>query len=372
MPRRRMVGAFCAFILGLGLGHPALALDVVIDGASARAVLAAVQDTGLDRPEALRVAALPGNEALVRKARTYGLKATTDTFADALLAAAHGQPATDRAVQSFQLDAVRARAPALAALIDRIEAHPDSFRDWVIHRVETFSPKGAGVKLTGYLVAGGNSGGFAFDEPAFYLNLGYFDEFDPARVVMAHELYHAVQAAFAPASERADLEHPEVGATATAARCATLSKLFSDLYQEGSASLVGDPLMLDPTTGPLARKTREDMADGVMQIRHHATLLDLSVTGIEAPEAVPYERIYDLDFYVPEPLYKLGYVMAKAIVADRGAAALAELLSKPGYAFASAYLDLPKYDQDFDHPHLGANTREAVARLSRGCETAPG
>lgn len=371
MSHRIVAGAFCAALWLLGLAGPALALDVVIDSASAKAVLTAVQDPGLDRPGAMRVAALPGNQALVRKAQSYGIKATTDTFADALLAAAHGQPATDPAMRSFQLASVRARAPALTALIDRIEAHPDTFRDWVIHRVETYSPKGAGVKLTGYLVAGGKSGGFAFDDPAFYLNLGYFDEFDPARVVMAHELYHAVQAAFAPASERADLKHPDVGATTPAARCATLSKLFSDLYQEGSASLVGDPLLLDPTTGPLARRTREDMADGVMQIRHHATLLDLSVTGIEAPEPVPYERIYDLDFYVPEPLYKLGYVMAKAIVADRGAAALADLLSKPGYAFASAYLDLPKYGQDFDHPHLGANTREVVAWLSRGCGAAP-
>jgi hypothetical protein len=50
----------------------------------------------------------------------------------------------------------------------------------------------------------------------------------------------------------------------------------------------------------------------------HRTLLELSVVGLQAKISVPYDDVYSLGFYVPEPLYKVGYVMAKAISTDDG------------------------------------------------------
>ena len=81
--------------LVLMLAGPAFALDVTLDTQSAKAVLKALKNSALTRSEALAVAALPGNQGLIRKAVSYKIAATTETFADALVASAHGAPLFD-------------------------------------------------------------------------------------------------------------------------------------------------------------------------------------------------------------------------------------------------------------------------------------
>jgi hypothetical protein len=97
------------------------------------------------------------------------------------------------------------------------------------------------------------------------------------------------------------------------------------------------------------------------------TLLELSITGLNAPNPVPFDKVYALGFYVPEPEYKLGYVMAKMIAADRGNQAITALLQQPPYAFIASYISLPNYAKDEDHPELGPNTVATVNRLQKGC-----
>jgi len=364
----RLRDTLCAAI-GLLLPASGWAMHVTVDSTSARAVLAAVQNPSLTAEEATRVAEMKGNQGLVQKAVSYQMPATTEVLAEALLAAAHGTPAANPTAKSFRFEEVKARAKDLTALVDRIDGDARGFKDWVTARVALFSPADAQVEITGYLIVGGPSGGFAFGEPTFFLNLAYFSEFEAARVVMAHELYHAVQGALA--------EHPSAwwarpgalkGKHGTLARrCAETAQLFTDLYQEGSASYVGDPTLLSGEEGPLAKKTREDMVAGLSQLGNSRTLLELSVTGLEAPTPVPYEKVYALGFYMPEILYKLGYTMARAIAVDAGSAALAAFLSQPGFKFAAHYAALPKYGKDDNHPKLGPNVIAALERLKAGC-----
>ena len=358
--------------LVLMLAGPAFALDVTLDTQSAKAVLKALKNSALTRSEALAVAALPGNQGLIRKAVSYKIAATTETFADALVASAHGAPLDTPTAKGLSFERLKPRAEALTALIERIETHPKDFKAWVIARVGAFSPPGGSTKIEGYLVAGGTSGGFAFGEPKFYLNLGYFDEFEPAKVVLAHELYHAVQGVFTVDVDDRWLkpESPTAEGRAHQQMCANVANLFANLYQEGSASSVGDTMMLDPETGPLAKRSRKELEDGLNQLGGHLTLLELSVVGLQAKTPVPFDDVYALGFYVPEPLYKVGYVMAKAIATDEGPQGLAAFLNQPGYSFVERYAALPRYGKDRDHPPLGPNTLAAVRMLKAGC-TAP-
>jgi len=73
--------------------------------------------------------------------------------------------------------------------IRRRSRHP-SRTYWVVHRPARDSP-------TGLLVAGGDGGGYAFGDTNFYLNIGFMDDFVLAKSATTHELYHAVQGAFA-------------------------------------------------------------------------------------------------------------------------------------------------------------------------------
>lgn len=357
-------------------GGPACAQTVTLDTRAATAVLDALGNPTLSRDEALRIAALEGNRELIRKAVSYHVPATEATFADALVAAAKGQSGDPAMARAFRFNEVKADRAVLVPLIARITAEPERFRDWVRARVARFTPAQSPAAPTGYLVVGGQSGGFSFGEPAFTLNLAYFHDFDTARVVMAHELYHAIQGFYSVNADDRWLKPaaPDAPGKAHQAMCANLASLFTSLYEEGSADYVGDPLLLDPAGSAEARKVRSELETGLNQMGAHRTLLELSVTGIEARDPVPYEAIYALDFYVPEPLYKLGYAMARAIAQDRGDAALAAALGAPGYAFARAYVQLPRYGKDYEHPVLGPHALAAIALLERGCpgEAQPG
>jgi hypothetical protein len=346
---------------------------VVIDVASAQAVLAAVGNPQLAPDEALRIARLGGNQGLVRKENSYGRPAKTSDLADALLAVAHGR--SESGAFQFNFAAVKTNSPRLTALLNRIQSHPTEFHDWVIQRVTSFSPPDARLAITGYLIVGGASGGFAFDDPKFYLNLNYddFSDYDAARVVMAHELYHAVQATYADTTKpwyvkTQPKDSPDPG---LAQQCSDTADLFDALYQEGSASYVGDVVLLDGIDTPKAKALVADFTGGLKELHKDVTLLELSVTGLDAPQPVAFKDIYSLGFYVPEPLYKVGYVMAKAIDHEAGRPALIGMLSKPGYRFADAYLQLPSYGKDYEHPKLGVNTVAAIHRLIAGCPRTP-
>ncbi len=353
-------------IFGPSLAH---ALDVKVDTASARAVLKALANPALTEAEALSVAKLDGNEGLIRKQKSYALTVTEDVFAKALVAAAHGQAVDDRAAKSLAFDDVKSKSAGIGKLLDRIDASPD-FRKWVIDRVTQFTPAGKTIEVEGYLIAGGQSGGFAFGEPKFYLNLAYVSEFEIAKIIMAHELYHAVQGALQSPDEKTldDFDSANFTGTADARKCIETHSLFSNLYAEGTASYVGDILLLAPGSGAFGDKSLQDFKDGMKRLRASATLLDLSVIGLNAATPAKYDDVYALDFYTPEILYKLGYTMARAIAAADGASGLASFTEQSSYAFAERYAQLPLYGKDADHPALGANTLAAIARLKAGCK----
>jgi hypothetical protein len=368
--RLKPASLLCIMALALALTDSAFAMEVTLDTQSAKAVLGALGNPTLTRSEALAIAGLPGNEGLIRKANSYHVAATQETFADALVASAHSTPIQTPTADHLGFERLKPNAAALIDLIARIETHSQEFQTWVIERVRMFSPPNSGMKIAGYLIAGGNSGGFAFGEPRFYLNLNYFNEFEPAKVVLAHELYHAVQAVYSVDNDDRWLkpESATPDGRAHQQMCANLANLFANLYQEGSASYIGDPLLLDAEAGPLARKTRTEFQDGLNNGSAHRTLLELSVIGLQARIPVPYDDVYSLGFYVPEPLYTVGYVMAKAISSDDGRQGLAAFLKQPGYLFARRYTQLPLYGKDRAHPALGQNTLNAITLLESGCK----
>jgi hypothetical protein len=353
----------------IALPSAATALEVTFDSAAARAVLQAVESPMLTRDEALRIASLPGNQGLIRKHRSYGLKVTDDSFADALLAAATDSRPQEAVARLFGFNAVKARAKRLSELLDRIERDRTGFESWVVARVRQFTPHGSATSLAGYLIVGGPNGGFAFNEPEFFLNLDYFNEFDAAKVLMAHELYHGLQEALRTPAERAlnSYDATAFKGTVQDRQCIELRLLFGELYAEGSATYVGDPALIPADSGSLSEKMRKELTDKLQSVKKSVTLLELSVTGLTAAVPTRYDDVYALGFSVPEPLYTLGYVMAKAVVGHRGDSALAELARMPRHAFLRAYVDLPQYGKDAAHPKLGANTIDALKRIERQC-----
>lgn len=324
---------------------------VQINDESARAVLQAVQDPNLTMQAALDVARLSGSHGLIRKAQSYGRPGTEQLFAKALVAAAH----YDTAYQDpsrFRFDEVRDHAAATAQALTALQ-------DPAFHRLATaetriaeFTPPELSGKVTGYLVVGGTSGGFAFGEPEFFLNLQMFPSAVLATTIMEHELFHAVQglamaAHKIPAAAEACV-HRQSGGT-------DISNLFRSLEMEGTAALVGDELVL-PTSGADAPTVAEraDFAKNVDLVKLHVTQLELAVHGLATAVSVSPEEVYAANFYGYQELYGLGYVMARAIAEQGGPAAIQQVIGEPAAYFVLRYTRLPGYGDTL--PALGHET----------------
>ncbi len=335
-------------------------LKLTIDASAAKAVLDALENPKLDKAQALEIAALPGNQGLIRKAISYGRKADTASFAAALVAAAHGD---DQAADPSKFDFARVR-PHIAQLrivIADLENPTTGLTEAAKRRIALYTPAGLDAAITGYFVVGGTSGGFAFGDPQFFLNLDFFPDAQLATTILQHELYHAVQGAAAPPPTR------RAAITKCVARIGAplhIDDLFGSLAQEGTASAVGDVLALPKGgTGPAADE-RKKVARSVGMISRSVTLLELSTHAV-ATRAMDFDSIYDLGFYGDEILYALGYVMAKAIEREQGPQAIAALLRDPtGASLIQRYRQLKDYGTSADAPALGAKTLYWANRIA--------
>ena len=343
-----------AMAVALWAASPAAAADLKlsIDASAAKAVLDALESPSLTLNQARAIAKLPGNQGLIRKAIRYGRAADDASFAAALVAAAQGD---DKAPDpsKFAFGRVRPHIAQLRRVLADLENPATGLIDAAKRRIALYAPAGIDVAITGYLVVGGTSGGFAFGDPQFFLNLDYFPDAVLATTVLEHELYHAVQGTAAPNEAR----------QAAIKQCLTqvkapehIDELFQSLMVEGMASAVGDILALPKdATGPVADERRK-FARNVGMISRSVTLLELSTHAL-ATQGIAYDDIYELGFYGDEILYSLGYVMAKAIEREQGAGAIALQLRDPtGAAFINSYRGLKAYGTSADAPALGAKT----------------
>jgi hypothetical protein len=355
-----------AFAAAFACAGNSLAVTVSIDTSAARAVLKAIEDPDLTLEQATRIAGMPGNKGAIRKLREFRIDATASAFANALVAAAHGKTVTKPEEVAFLFDMLKPKVKQLDELVTRIDAEPHDFQSSIQKRIAMFTPAGADMKLTGYVVAAGDGGGYAFGSTDFYLNLIMTDELALARNVTTHEMYHAVQGAYA--KERQAPPDRAEGDTSPESACASSARLLANLYEEGTAVEVSDLSVLADAQSPSALRIRTDMADGLKHMNSSAYLMEMSFASLNAARPVPYDEVYNVGFFGHSILYNVAYAMAKAIDDVDGPTGLAALVTQPAYKFFQRYTALPLYGKDAMHPRIGANTAAAVALVAGGCE----
>jgi hypothetical protein len=347
-----------------GIVESSGATTVTIHTEDARATLKAMQNHSLTKEEAINIAMMHGNQAVVRKLQEFKIPATAQTFADALYSAAHDQTARGLAEQAIGLDHVKPKIPLLVALLDEIQAHPSDFEQPIERRIALFTPSNANIHLDGYVVASGDGGGYAFGDTDFFLNIGIVDDLVVARSTTVHEMYHAVQGFYAP--DRNPKIDPSSGSPQPS--CLNVEHLFGNLYEEGSARYVEEFSLMSQSHSPAAKQMLSDIEDGIFRVEAGATMLDMSVVSLAARQSLPYDDVYAVGFLGHGLLYGIAYVMTKAIVDSEGYAGLVTSLRQPPHMFVLRYIQLPQYGADKDHPHLGPNTIEAAHRFEHLCK----
>lgn len=340
-----------------------LAHEVVIHVEAARAVLEAINNPALTETEARRIAQLPANKMAQRKVQNFDPNGTEDRFVIELLAEARGTKPEGKDLFRFER-AKRARAGALNVLA-AIEQNPAQFNKWVNDRVETFSPPGLPLKLEGHLIAAGGPTGFAFGGNDFYLNITHFpDDLLAAKAITAHELYHAVQgAAFkSQGKEWRRFKAAEWEALPSDGErdAYVVDRFLGNLVTEGIAMYVGDPELLTQSSGAYSKWELARFRRQQNNMSGLVTMLDLALIGLTSDQPIDYGKAYALGFLSEDqPLYFLGYEMAKTIQRKRGPKRLGELLTGSGCGFFRDYLSASAGD---DQAHeLGEHTLRMIS-----------
>ena len=294
------------------------------------------------------MAALYANQQLIEKVASFGVPATSQIFVRDLMAAARHD---DRPDQMFNFALARDSACAPGAV--QAFGSADT-KTWLAQRVRRYAPGPIDRDIVGYLVVGGRSVGFAFGKPEFFLNASHFpDDPDAMRVTTAHELYHAAQSIF---RERAGIlpifdfvpeQYEKLSGHQR--RCYAAARYFSDLITEGMATYVGDPALLADTSD-YARTEKIRFTSAIRGLRNEKQLLELAIRALTTGGEIDYQSAYEAGFYGEQPLYYLGYAMAKTIATADGDAALAKMITDPGAGLIVRYAALATGKPDSPRP----------------------
>jgi len=358
--------ASITFLLGAILSTASMqSQQIKIDTASARAVLKALQNPSLTYEQAMAIAKLEGNQGMIKEMRELGEADTEEQFAHALTAAAHGQPSGSPQEEHYNFPAVKSSAPAISLRLDQIE---QGFEKEIRDRIRPYAANPDTVSVRGFVVAGGDGGGYAFGGSDFYLNIALNDDILMAKQVLVHEAFHGAQGAV----YHEDTEHWAKDLTQPAdlvrgKLCSNTAKLFKDMRNEGTAMYVGTDEMIKDAKGPTGQRLYAESLYGKEHLSDSAGLLEISIASMQAPRPVSYKEVYSIDFFGRGIVYFISRAMVSAIAEQDGPSAVGEVLLQPGYEFVLRYTKLKSYGIDQAHPRLGENTVRAAQFLHNGC-----
>ena len=349
----------------LSVPPSALSQQIKIDTTSARAVLQALQNQNLTNDQAMTIAKLEGNQGMIKEMHDLGEANTEEQFAHALVDAAHGLPAGTPAEASYMFAAVKSSTFKISILLDQIEA---GFETEIRDYIRPYVAKPDSVSVRGFVVAGGDGGGYAFGGRSFYLNIALNDDIVMAKQVMIHEAFHGAQGAV----YQEDTDHWAKDRTSPADQvrgtfCSNTAELFMDMRNEGTAKFVGSDDILKDAKGPTGQRLYAESLYGKEHLADSANLLEISIASLQAPTPVPYKVVYSVDFWGRGVVYSISSAMVSAIVDQDGPAAVAEIIQQLGYEFILRYARLKSYGRDHAHPRLRENTISAAQSLHDGC-----
>ena len=110
------------------LAQQAYSTTVTIHTEDARTTLLALQNRSLSHEDAMKIAEMHGNQAVLQKLHEFKITSTTEDFANALYATAHGEPITKENEKDILLEIEEPKIPQLLALLKDIDANPKAFQ----------------------------------------------------------------------------------------------------------------------------------------------------------------------------------------------------------------------------------------------------
>ena len=287
-------------------------VELRFDLTAAEAVMALFEHEEPTRADVEALLELPGVKATISQTSRFDSDATEEAYIESLLAILSGEtPEND----PFRFAGVRDRLDAIRVGLADLKANQGDFAADISQMMGSYTSAATNVETMLYAVLGGTSDAWAPGNGNFYMALQYFrDDAIGLAAMTAHEVYHVVQKSFFHVFKD---ERPTIPAR----------MLAENLFLEGTATLVGDPMNFEGD-GSYLEFLQDKHTRNLRRINENFALFEaLYFRAANDPE-VPFGPIYNLGFSGgwDSPLYFVGFHITQGLEKHLGRERLVEIL----------------------------------------------
>ena len=315
-------------------------LKIGIDFQSARAVINLLGRSQVTEAELNEVAKLPGNQQLIKKVFEADSVHGEEVFKETLHQAIENQKIGE---DPFDWQTVRQKLPEINLLISQIENNQSVLRIELENIIRPYTPNDLKIDVTAFFLVGGGSLGFTLDgDFNFYVGLHKTGgDYEALRYLIAHELYHSIQAIGA---RRRQLAAVSIKSPANILKSLMLVR---NVYTEGTATLVGSPLEAT-NLKQFGQAQQEEYRKNLARSRQNFALFDALLFQAYNDPAADADQMYAIGFSTSfdETLYYVGYRMARDLAKYEGKQVIAPLINKNPLELFRLYIELYKSKND--------------------------
>lgn len=313
---------------------------VSVEIESARGVAALLERNQVDEAELSRVAALPGNRDLIRKVARSHKQVTAETFKQTLRGVIEGR---DVQPDPFEWQTVKTSLPEIRLMLRRIEQERDTLSAEIEKMIKPFVGEGLNGDAKAVLLVGGGSLGFTLnDSSSFYVALHKIGaDYEGLKHIIAHELYHNIQ------TQGRERRIARLKGVKPPDSVRNSLILLESTYVEGTATLVGSPLEAKDLKN-LGESQKEEYKKNLARSRQNFALFESLLFQAHNDPNANVQQLYNIGLTAlfEQPLYYVGYQMARDIEKYEGRPAIAALTTKNPLEFFSVYMELYKKKND--------------------------
>lgn len=339
------------------LATPEAKITIQLDFESAKTIIGLLTKTQVTDAKLMQVAKLYGNQQLIAKVTSYDKTGTEAVFKQTLRELI--ETGTVNGKDPFEWKVVKTNLGAVQHMIGELEAK-GPFLDDVKRCILPYCPPTTS-QITAracFLVGGGALGFTIGDDDTFNVALHKIGtDYEGLVSLVAHELYHTVQQVGQRSRKKETLAGNLPKPVANA------SMLLTDLWSEGTATLVGDVTTSGKPKSFIQRQS--EYQQNRQRMRQNFVLFESLLFSAYYDSTANDEQLYNIGFTTvfDQTTYYTGYQMAKAIEAYKGKAFLAALINKSPLDFCRVYVQLYKEYPDKINFKFSSATEAILAKL---------
>lgn len=321
-------------------------IELIVNAESANQTFQFLKLKKNDTAGARKILSLKGTQGMIQHDSQFNEEMTSENFIKEI---------TDPNAESdeFGFINIRRNLTSIQAAIQLFEDSLNVITRRVEEKLKLYSSPTNNEAIEVYFVLGGNSDGYTNDENAFFIEIQYYlDDVEGIISTVTHELYHIIQQrSFDSKTEKLKLQ----------AIFYPAFMLIENLYQEGSASYVGDPLSIDQPK-EYSIFIQKKYKRNILKLKESFYLFEsLLLQSIADPNE---DLLYNIGFggQWDSPLYFVGYEMCLQLEQKNEEGTIKEYLSKSPTYFFMDYIDLYKSDPQIRY-HFTAATEKTIEKV---------